>query len=267
MNLTDILNQYLELYHKALNIQACVFIINLGQYTKEGEPISIDEIKMIYQDFTNLYHKIRGLIIDSLIGDSPTKEVVENRIKLISIKLNGLDNKLFEDWDENENPVSMIDTSILLKYYNQEDADFIKTLLLNIDACISLANKLIQQSVEQVQSEYLSTDTQPQDSTDVLRLPETLNVPGASKYFQRCINEGWLEITPNGASWKKPGIRLAYVCNRIYKERGYQRPQKELMKFFNDFNLKANLTTVEYEPNNIPNKKWRAEIDEIIFFD
>lgn len=115
---------------------------------------------------------------------------------------------------------------------------------------------------------YLFNDeVEPEDSTEGLRLPEALNVPEASKYFQRCINEGWLEITPNGGNWKLEGIRLAYVCNKIYKERGYQRPQKELVKFFNDFNLKANLTTAEFDPKNSTAKRWREEIDKKIFFD
>lgn len=106
-----------------------------------------------------------------------------------------------------------------------------------------------------------------EDCTEGLRLTGGMDVPEAHKYFQRCIKQGWMSLTPNGAIWHQDGIRLAYICNRIYKERGYQRPQKELMIFFNDINLKANLTTVEYEPKNLSAKKWRAEIDELIFFD
>lgn len=145
----------------------------------------------------------------------------------------------------------------------QKYIDDYSTLIWEISCAIHDTTKGMKADLN-----YLFNDeVEPEDCTEGLRLPEALNVPGASKYFQRCINEGWLEITSNGGNWKLPAIRLAYVCNKIYKERGYERPQKDLVKFFNDINLKANLTTAEIPPKNSTAKRWREEIDKKIFFD
>ncbi len=268
MNLIEILNKYIELYGKVRSISMILPSLNNGQYIGEGEPINLNDTWLIYNALQEIFNNVGGLVIDYLIGDSPTNKDVERRIKTINLKMFEPSwGKLFEEWSERGDSISIINPETLKNYYSQKDVDTIKYLLESIDAYISLINTNINLSVEQVKGEYLGICQEPQDNTEGLRLPQALDVPEASKYFQRCINEGWLEITPNGAKWKEAGIRLAYVCNRIYKERGYERPQKELVEFFNDLNLKANLTTAEYEPKNTTAKRWRTDIDNKIFFD
>ncbi len=263
MNLIDILNQYLELYNRALNFRTCIVILNMNQYNGEGTPINLNEITNLNQDLINLYHNIGKWLTDALIGDEPAKEVVENRIKIIGIKLEFLeDSKLFEEWDENNNRVSIIDTNILMKYYNQDDLSTIKTSLENIDACIRLANIFIKQSIEQVARDYLSIDTEPEDSTEGLRLPVELDTTEARKYFKRAMERGYINTTSTGLEWVAIGGRggkaqLGYFLSKIYP---HPRPINALEKFFDVKKLSADLTNAELDYKRADVVRWRTDI-------
>lgn len=101
-------------------------------------------------------------------------------------------------------------------------------------------------------------------SPDSWELPNELATDRARKYFARCIDEGWLTVTHTGGEWKLQGVRLGYICNRIYEQ---PRPLTALIKFFNNPNLKAQITQADYEAKTTAVKKWRKDIDTKIFFD
>lgn len=97
------------------------------------------------------------------------------------------------------------------------------------------------------------------------RLPIELDTPEARKYLSRCIEEGWLTITSTGGEWKKAAIQLGYVCSKIYPQ---PRPLTALIKFFNNPNLKAQITTAEvYDFKTRKTQQWKTEIDSKIFYD
>lgn len=97
-----------------------------------------------------------------------------------------------------------------------------------------------------------------------LNLPPQLDTPEARKYFGRCIEQGWMTLTEQGAKWNEPQVRLGYVCINIYRK---PYPYTALESYFNIQKIAGSIAQAENNALTTKVKKWREEIDTKIFFE
>ena len=108
----------------------------------------------------------------------------------------------------------------------------------------------------------LPNQTEPQQSN--IELPEELNSEKAIKYFSRAVNAGYMDIIGTGYKWKQQQARLGYFCLKAYDA---PRPIAALERCFNVSRLSSPITQASYKAIRADVKKWRADIDDKIFFD
>lgn len=104
---------------------------------------------------------------------------------------------------------------------------------------------------------------QPYDKGDVL--PDDILEDEERKYYERAIKCGFIKMVGGGFSWVYGGnVRLGYFCSKVYKT---PRPINKLESRFNVKKLSASITQAEYNSKRDDVKRWRDEIDKMIFFD
>ena len=96
-------------------------------------------------------------------------------------------------------------------------------------------------------------------------LPKALDKEGdAKKYFDRALENGYLNWSGSNATWEKEPAKLGYFCLKAFDS---PRPITQLELFFGVKNLAASITQASYEPKRADVIAWRAEMDSLIFFD
>lgn len=104
---------------------------------------------------------------------------------------------------------------------------------------------------------------QPYDKGNVL--PDDILEDEERKYYERAIKCGFIKMVGGGFSWVYGGnVRLGYFCSKVYKT---PRPINKLESRFNVKKLSASITQAEYNSKRDDVKRWRDEIDKMIFFD
>lgn len=110
----------------------------------------------------------------------------------------------------------------------------------------------------------INTEAAWNGNDDKWTLPIALNSDRAIKYFSRAAENKLIELTKNEGKCLTTVAKLGYLCGKIYP---MPRPISALEKFFKVYNLSAAITQSEYEAKRADVKRWRQEIDDIIFYD
>ena len=95
-------------------------------------------------------------------------------------------------------------------------------------------------------------------------LPENLDKDDAKKYFERAIENGYMELSGNKAKWKGTHAQVGFFSRKAYKP---PRPISALEDFFGVKNLGASITQASYKSKRSDVEKWRNEMKSLIFFD
>lgn len=122
--------------------------------------------------------------------------------------------------------------------------------------------KLARRYINALEPRHLDA-LRPGDAAHIL--PGELE--GARVFFERAVNNGYMEMTATGGKWLKKQSVLGYFCMKAFEQ---PRPITALEGFFNVRNLAASITQVDIKDNEVKRadvKKWRAKIKEEIFQD
>lgn len=96
------------------------------------------------------------------------------------------------------------------------------------------------------------------------QIPDELKADNAIKYLERASNHGYWKPSGDKATWEKTPAMLGYFCLKAYDQ---PRPITQLELFFGVKNLAASITQASYTPKRNDVKKWRSDMDTLIFFD
>lgn len=96
-----------------------------------------------------------------------------------------------------------------------------------------------------------------------ITLPKSLDKGDAKKYYDRALENGYMDWFEGKAAWKEIFAKLGYFCKKAYKQ---PRPINDLEKFFNVRKLSAAISQAG-EAKRADVIAWRAEMDSLIFFD
>lgn len=113
------------------------------------------------------------------------------------------------------------------------------------------------------------TPTEPAN-TPVKGLPSELDTERARKYFARAVEVGYMTPTGTGYKWNFGGergclARLGYFVERVYCPKNTEQlPEQSINKLFVVNRIASAITQLH---NAKKPQKWRAEIDNKIFFD
>lgn len=103
---------------------------------------------------------------------------------------------------------------------------------------------------------------------DGVVLPPELEPERVGKYFIKAIKVGYMEKDGNGYKWlfggNKGQARLGYFCNKVFKQ---PRPINILEDLFKVKKLSASITAAGVEVKRADAKRWREEMNNIIFND
>lgn len=105
---------------------------------------------------------------------------------------------------------------------------------------------------------------------DIASLPNELDTDRARKYFARAIEIGYMAATATGYKWEFGGkrgslARLGYFVERIYCPTNTEQiPEQSINKLFGVNRIASAITQLHTAKKP---QKWRAEIDNKIFFD
>ena len=209
------LNTYLDLYRQAKGIFCRIVVVNLNQYAGESAPISLTELLTLLSEFTKIRKSITDDIIDWLIGDCATDDIIERRIRFVQLKTEEtMWGKHFGEYDDENKWVPIVDSKRLSKYYSVEDIATIRTVLDNIDANITLINKYIVQGIEQVKTHFLNP--LPDTSTELPTIFRQYDIfrdnPKVANVFIHLIEDGLMKIDGNHFRWLDDRTSLCYLC-------------------------------------------------------
>ena len=118
------------------------------------------------------------------------------------------------------------------------------------------------QQGEQAQASQEPSPTEPQ-------LPSELDTDRARKYFARAVKAGYMEMTATEYKWletqERAQAKLGYLCLKTFEQ---PRPVTAIEQYFGvKGRLSGAITQASYEPKRADVRKWRAEMDNTIFFD
>lgn len=92
-------------------------------------------------------------------------------------------------------------------------------------------------------------------------LPDEFQSDTIKKYFHRALQNNYID---SQYKWLKPHAQLGYFCMKAFEQ---PRPITVLEQFFNVRNLAAAITQACYTAKRNDAKKWRKEMDSLIFND
>lgn len=126
-----------------------------------------------------------------------------------------------------------------------------------------LAQKYINNLTSTPQPDYQNSN--PDTSTDGIRLPQEADTDRARKYIARAIERGLIKYTPTELEWQAIGGRggnsqLGYFLSKIYEQ---PRPISALEKLFDVKKLSTYIGNANYEIKRADVKRWRTEIDNL----
>lgn len=105
---------------------------------------------------------------------------------------------------------------------------------------------------------------QPDEPTQTFVLPPELDTPEARKYFERAIEKGYIESSPNGLKWTKTKAQLAYFCEKVFCPKPTDSfPETALNALFNVKRLLSSKTAL-YDAKKEP--VWKNVIQSDIFY-
>lgn len=230
----------LKIYHKGK------YITNKNDFIKHYEEICNQYAEIAKDLKTNIYPVMIG-------GRSLMKEIESN---LTDANKQGYINRLCREISSEADFKKLIKG----KYWSANAVDdldyylgvFIKKLyLLCCDYDVKLPD-YIMESLYANQSDIKET------------LTKELDTEKARKYFNRAVETGYIDRTDIGYKWKQQQARLGYFCLKAYDA---PRPIAALERCFNVSRLSASITQASYCVKRVDVKKWRADIDDKIFFD
>lgn len=191
--------------------------MNLNQFTDDSFPFNLDDLMMLHSNLSTLRNQISDCIIDGLVGDGASCDVVENRIRSIHLKTQETSwGKQFGEYNEDGYWESLIVPDRLKKYFSEDEIEKMRFYIDNIDSCVSLINSLITQAIQQVTDQYLQNPDEDESCdprTDLPSLSPELDKPEVKAVFQRAIEKGLMN---ERFVWLDDKGLLAVFCARIY---------------------------------------------------
>lgn len=185
-----------------------------------------------------------------------------------------IDGVEYDYWDGMNDKLAMLDKAEVEAYTN---------LIVAISNIIHDSTNGMRHDINYLFNEIvfedrniLATNPDAHRVDDSLNLPPDLNTERARKYFQRAIDAGFMAKANNGYKWLFGGdrgskARLAYFIEKVYCPAATDLLEaariRELERLFGIVRLdRAIQQNVEAGAAQSV-KKWRANIDEVIFFD
>jgi len=154
--------------------------------------------------------------------------------------------------------------------YGDEDWERLKPF------CDFLYNTAIGQAVQNIIGNGEPSDEEQPDSpeadtlNDTLYLPSELDTDRARVYFTRAVEVGYMQPTQTGYKWVFGGargalVRLGYFVERVFCPTNTEAlPEQAINRLFGVNRIGSAVTQLH---NAKTPQKWRAEIDNKIFFD
>jgi hypothetical protein len=296
-NVSELPNEALDEY---LGVEAYGVVCSYVHYLRELRQYQVTGA-LLGNDFTNSLFQILKDIADFIKANTDKPQAIEKHIldvmKLFDsvpvwglifqiLILQGLlsllenctlkqgDNGFIEaqdlcNWIAELQLHKVLNFAMVGALYSDEDKTRLKPL------CDYLYNTEIGRAVQDELFKRKQPDVlpaQPDRAGNITEasLPSELDTERARKYFARAVEVGYMTPTGTGYKWKFGGergclARLGYFVERVYcPTNTEQLPEQSINKLFVVNRIASAITQLH---NAKKPQKWRAEIDDKIFFD
>jgi hypothetical protein len=296
-NVSELPNEALDEY---LGVEAYGVVCSYVQYLRELRQYQVTGA-LLGKDFTNSLFQILKDIADFIKANTDKPQAIEKHIldvmKLFDsvpvwglifqiLILQGLlsllenctlkqgDNGFIEaqdlcNWIAELQLDKVLNFAMVGALYSDEDKTRLKPL------CDYLYNTEIGRAVQDELFKRKQPDVlpaQPDRAGNITEasLPSELDTERARKYFARAVEVGYMTPTGTGYKWKFGGergclARLGYFVERVYCPTNTEQiPEQSINKLFVVNRIASAITQLH---NAKKPQKWRAEIDDKIFFD